>query len=673
LHITSHLIPYQLPIHYACWNNSSSETIQVLLDNDPTQKAFESRVQMSGALHTSQLAISKVDKMVPLHLALLQPCNLGVVALLLQKEKLQRRDDKYQSTIHLRDSFDRIPLHYACFENSNPKIISQLLDLDTTKETTHAIDKYSRTPLHYACDQEKIDRKVVKILLENEEQIYDANIHKTWREFRQRYPDVQTCDKAYNEYKKKFLLPSKRCTHWLDDRNKSPLFHAITVGGSEDIISLLLKDDQFFLKGIDSVIEEFASIVDKSEKKALRSVLIEALTKRCYFCALVLDIYSHVTALVAFMIASENLMKASDRGIPFSSDTSMTVMLACIFVHTFREMIRFLSRRSYYMFDFWSYFELLSLGFLILCNIEFRNQIDSVNPSVREDILIPTGVILIINSAFYLRTAFAPFARFVAGLIIIFATLIPFFVVSFLIILAFAYGFRVMGDRDECDGLGRCFYVVMGAFFSGADGVSDTLDILFGIVVIVILLNVLIAVVEQSWGKATDKTLNFYRLEFLVESRFFDYVEKKLLDEGPFSFVRRIEKWIDNASDLSIKDDVRWSDDPYNIVVRKEQYMKPYDHFNKDIAERIHSARSTQASLYWVKNHVKYELPGHESRFQYVFKLYVSRLGVLVIFARDLIINVCLFVLGLLSCGWFWPKYFRKKLLSVGIQINDDE
>jgi hypothetical protein len=648
----------------------------VLLENDPTGKSFESRVQLSETPQASEHTISKINSMSPLHLALLKPCDPDVVALLLQNEKLQRRDDKYKSTIYLRDSFERIPIHLACFESSDPKIITQLLDLDTSKETTHALDKYSRTPLHYACDQSKIDSHAVQLLLENEEYFYDGNIHKTWMEFRQQYPDLETCDKAYNKYKKNFLLPSKRCTHWLDIRKKSPLFHAITAGCSEDVISLLLKDDQFFLKGTESIIEQFASIVDKAEKNELKDVLIEALTKRCYFCVLVLDIYSHISALVAFMITSEKLLKASDRGTPFSSDASLSVIWACVIINTFRETIRFLSQRSHYLFDFWSYTELISLGSLIVSNIQFENQSGKTNPSIREDILIFTGVILILNVAFYLRTAFAPFARFVGGLLIIFATLIPFFVVSFLIILAFTYGFRVMGDRDGCDGLGNCYYAVMGAFFSGADGVADTLDILFGVLVIVILLNVLIAVVEQAWGKATDKTFSLfwmYRLEFLVESRFFDYVEKKLIDEGPLSFVRTIEKWIDHASDLSIKDDVRWSDDPYNIVVRKEQYMRPFENFNEDVAERIQAARSTQASFFWAKNYVKYELPEHKGRIQYVCSLYFARIEVVIIFARDLIINLFLFVLGLFSCGYFWPKYFRKKVLSVGIRLNDNE
>lgn len=80
----------------------------------------------------------------------------------------------------------------------------------------------------------------------------------------------------------------------------------------------------------------------------------------------------------------------------------------------------------------------------------------------------------------------------------IFYTLIPFFAVSFLLLLAFAYSFRMSGDRAKCDTLTHCYLDVMQSFFAGAEGTKDLLDVLFGIVVIVVLLNVLIAIVEQG-------------------------------------------------------------------------------------------------------------------------------------------------------------------------------
>jgi len=54
------------------------------------------------------------------------------------------------------------------------------------------------------------------------------------------------------------------------------------------------------------------------------------------------------------------------------------------------------------------------------------------------------------------------------------------------------------GDRAKCDTLTHCYLDVMQSFFAGAEGTKDLLDVLFGIVVIVVLLNVLIAIVEQG-------------------------------------------------------------------------------------------------------------------------------------------------------------------------------
>lgn len=90
------------------------------------------------------------------------------------------------------------------------------------------------------------------------------------------------------------------------------------------------------------------------------------------------------------------------------------------------------------------------------------------------------------------------------GIIDIFYTLIPFFAVSLLLLLDFAYSFRMSGDRDKCDTLTNCYLGVLQSFFAGADGTKDALDVLFGIVVIVVLLNVVIAIVEQAVAKCRE-------------------------------------------------------------------------------------------------------------------------------------------------------------------------
>jgi hypothetical protein len=62
------------------------------------------------------------------------------------------------------------------------------------------------------------------------------------------------------------------------------------------------------------------------------------------------------------------------------------------------------------------------------------------------------------------------------GLTLIFATLVPFFIVSSLLLLAFAYGFYIQDDIDECDNITNCYAWTLNGFFSGSEGTSDLLD-----------------------------------------------------------------------------------------------------------------------------------------------------------------------------------------------------
>lgn len=66
----------------------------------------------------------------------------------------------------------------------------------------------------------------------------------------------------------------------------------------------------------------------------------------------------------------------------------------------------------------------------------------------------------------------------------IFSTLVPFFIVSSLLLLAFAYGFYIQDDIDECDNITNCYAWTLNGFFSGSEGTSDLLDVLFGVIAI---------------------------------------------------------------------------------------------------------------------------------------------------------------------------------------------
>ena len=83
----------------------------------------------------------------------------------------------------------------------------------------------------------------------------------------------------------------------------------------------------------------------------------------------------------------------------------------------------------------------------------------------------------------------------------IFSTLVPFFIVSSLLLLAFAYGFYVQGN-ESCETITKCYGYVLAGFFNGSDDdTDDLLDIMFGVIAIVVLLNVVIAIVSEAWDR----------------------------------------------------------------------------------------------------------------------------------------------------------------------------
>lgn len=118
-------------------------------------------------------------------------------------------------------------------------------------------------------------------------------------------------------------------------------------------------------------------------------------------------------------------------------------------------------------------------------------------------------------------------------------------------LLAFAFGFMVQDDckddkeSDEKIDLLGCYGYTLEGFFSGSEHTSDLLDVVFGFVAIIVLLNVVIAVVSDAWDSAANEAINLFwkfRLEFLCESRFYAYLDKKMCHGGR---VERFSAYVD--------------------------------------------------------------------------------------------------------------------------------
>ena len=123
-----------------------------------------------------------------------------------------------------------------------------------------------------------------------------------------------------------------------------------------------------------------------------------------------------------------------------------------------------------------------------------------------------------------------------------------------------------------CD-LDESFLNTLGFFFGGPNQTSSWwLDELFGLVAVVILLNVVIAIVSDAWAASQQgSALEFwsYRVNFLAEVKSIDKVLRSinccciLLDNDKEKKGRTWLDAIDEFGEIEVFDNITWDERPY--------------------------------------------------------------------------------------------------------------
>ncbi len=201
-----------LPLHIACWNNSSPETIKTLLDADEdcstvdmeigrdswlvkdteffddeprsnrtiTYEVSKSNSTLSDdddfdiekdvdkTIEISPKATKDIPRVISLHLAATHGSK-EVILLLLDKLKQRSRPIGTTSVIEFKGLSDMTPIHIACRDTNDQVVIESLLSLDDFGATTHMKDKWGYTPMHYACDKEDPCKTIVEMLIQAED------------------------------------------------------------------------------------------------------------------------------------------------------------------------------------------------------------------------------------------------------------------------------------------------------------------------------------------------------------------------------------------------------------------------------------------------------------------------------------------------------------------------
>ena len=97
--------------------------------------------------------------------------------------------------------------------------------------------------------------------------------------------------------------------------------------------------------------------------------------------------------------------------------------------------------------------------------------------------------------------------------------ILPFLTITFIILVAFTsmYYIQRFGE-DGFETFASSFNSLFTAFIGGPEGTDGILDVLFGVLSIVILLNVVIAIISSSWDNAVQSSFVqfcYYRLQLL--------------------------------------------------------------------------------------------------------------------------------------------------------------
>ena len=605
-----------------------------------------------------------------IHIALLTKLRPEIIKLLLDDElefKVEH-PEQHRDIVNFKDSAGRTPLNIACMQNYDTDIIMQLLSLDETKQTVSIPDAFGNTPFHHACGDKYANVEVIKMLFDAEDKYLQKNK-------RDRSADDISDEKDLG----------KEAVYVENENKSTPLKLAVTENAPTSALYVLLRPDrmnldEFGTNSIDLLSERVV------ESKQLQDRINERLSERHSFFLFLFTLIMKTAMFVLMIITTNNLLTRGEE--PNQKPTNFDMVVPYIFIvymciEILEELRELFNKGGQYLLQRKQVIDIARITLLSFSISILLQQKETYFPYKQTSevyYLLWAGVLLGVDLIFALRTTFLPFAKFAGGLRVIMAALIPFFVISTIFLVGFAFAFRVFSwnqekiDEEEegpllvkdCqETFMKCFLQVLDVFFNGGAEIDEVIDILFGFIIILILLTIVVAIVTDAWTSVETKASKIYwenRISHLVDINF-TFSAKMMSTLGCLSLSGigdKIDKYFVRGL---FKDNIKvsWTKDaPYNQVSNLEQYNYPSKFFIKADAEKIMAAHSLHSEVYWIKRSEKG---------------FAKRLHVYVAIANWVCYNAlyCLFIImGLFTGGLLWPTAFRRAIVSYG-QSNTEE
>lgn len=292
--------------------------------------------------------------------------------------------------------------------------------------------------------------------------------------------------------------------------------------------------------------------------------------------------------------------------------------------------MKLINHQLYYLRESWNLLEMMTL-ILVMISVGLFHSGKENEGSFRALNVLVGGLIWFVIVTGSLRSTFLPFSVFVSGFTMILLYMIPFGITTFLMLGSFAEmyfksAFETSVCTEDIDASEFCIYKeaflkVYVMFVGGIDSsllTTDTqtglfwISIFYAFIFSIVMLNVLVAVIFDAWGKVSPHGRLYYwrfRHQFLIETR-----ESKIASRFPM---------------------INWLEEHQEKVI--ESFCNR--------PERVGTA-----------NHRIDKIKG--AAFYIMEGLY---LGIW-------------FVLGLLSASLLWSKTFRTRIFSLSEEeINGDD
>jgi len=480
-----------LPLHHACANGASPEVLKLIVDAFPDARQAQDQ-QGRTPLHF--YATRHQDS----------PANMALNAELLSEN----------GAAALPDRSGMLPFHYACAYGTHPAVLKTLAKVHP--DSLSACDNNGRTPMHLAMVNAHRDESpnVIRFLLDHPESVETINTR-----------DLDG------------YLPLHLLALALKDKKKIKKMDGDKKASVSECLSMYLAAEPFAAADFLTAIQDLPDFLQDTAvvSKHVRNILNEKIVKRFPTSILMLDGIFLVVLIVFFGLTTRNHIDI--RFDPENAENTSKGALTMVFVGAayflMRELVQFASLLSLGSLSSWwtdpaNYLDIsvivLTFYYGILMLDEDSTHRGMSNSGFRSGAALTQGI-LWVAIIVYLKSTLVDFAVFVGGVFYVVQRLVAFLIAVGVILLAFAQMFYfVYLDTSICEPVvtpdlidGDCefphcsfegsllkVYTMMMGEIGGESRYSTNLtaQILFvgyGFLVVILLSNVLIAIVTDSY------------------------------------------------------------------------------------------------------------------------------------------------------------------------------